>query len=730
MSSLKSLRLLSSPLSRSGRPSLAHSRWVSSVSQNPVTGDIEPSKLKTITTDQPKELPSSSGLVFGRTFTDHMLTIPWKATTGWGPPTIQPYGPLSLPPSATVFHYAQEIFEGLKAYRDATGRVTMFRPDMNMKRMNTSAQRVALPTFNGAALIELLKSLIRKDKHWIPDVPGYSLYIRPTLIGTQPALGVQPPDEALLFVICSPVGPYYPTGFKPIALYGTTEFSRAAPGGIGAFKLGANYAPGVVAQREAAAKGYAQNLWLHGPDHHITEVGTMNTMVVFKQPNGVTELVTPPLDGMILPGVTRDSVLALARDHISGQSAPIDGLTEKLVVSERPVTMKEVKEASQDGRLVEFFGTGTAAVISTVDKIGYLGEDVHIPVGSQTVFGNPPKIPREAERYRSEHPQVPIPALNKHILSSLSLREGKATALRTLVEQYTERHGRVLDASLVYESRPSEGRKTRFESGFNLEEDDGVVMIAHALQHGAKHKVTVCSGFVLNVPDKSSGSRSKQKILVSCAHTLEEIRNSRLARDVLSNPFISSESQDQVKSGSFVITGPPSSPTFHPISAIASSLHRSDLLVLSTSSTTLSENNDVRIRSLPVSPYPAHPGTPIRAHFVVDTKPDDSEEGWTPWVGGTWRKWVKGMVVGYKDFAGRDAQPGTYDALSHLFFQPLPTPGSSGGPIVDEESGAVVGVMLGTRMDNRISGVRGWGVPSEAIFEMFSLPGLELKRKK
>jgi len=327
-------------------------------------------------------VPPASSLVFGRTFTDHMLTIPWTAISGWGAPKIQPYGPLSLAPSATVFHYAQELFEGLKAYRDENGKVTMFRPDMNMKRMNTSAKRCALPTFNGEAVIELLKELVRIDKRWIPAQPGYSLYIRPTLIGTQAVLGVAPPTEALLFVICSPVGPYYPEGFKPVALYGTTEYARAAPGGIGAYKLGANYAPGVVAQKEAAKKGYAQNLWLHGPDHHITEVGTMNTFVVFKHPDGVTELVTPPLDGMILPGVTRDSTLALAREHAAG-TALLDGLPEKgkFVVNERPVTMQEVKQAIEEGRLVEFFGTGTAAVISPVNRIGYLGEDVIIPTG-------------------------------------------------------------------------------------------------------------------------------------------------------------------------------------------------------------------------------------------------------------------------------------------------------------------------------------------------------------
>lgn len=343
--------------------------------------DIEVSRLQVIRTEKPKPTPDPSSLVFGHTFTDHMLTIPWSASSGWGAPQIKPYGPLCLEPSATVFHYAQELFEGLKAYRDANGKITMFRPDMNMKRMNNTAKRIALPSFNGNAVVELIKELIRLDKHWIPDKEGYSLYIRPTFIGTQAALGIAPPNEALLFVICSPVGPYYPQGFKPVALYGTTEYSRAAPGGIGAYKLGANYAPGVMVQKEAAKKGYVQNLWLHGPDHHITEVGTMNAFVVFKHADGVLELVTPPLDGMILPGVTRDSVLALAREHASGE-APVDGMPEgKLVVNERPVTMKEVKEAAEKGTLVEFFGTGTAAVISPVDRIGYLGQDLHIPVG-------------------------------------------------------------------------------------------------------------------------------------------------------------------------------------------------------------------------------------------------------------------------------------------------------------------------------------------------------------
>jgi len=246
--------------------------------------------------------------------------------------------------------------------------------------MLTSAKRIALPTFDNGALLELIKELIRIDKKWIPVKPGYSLYVRPALIGTHKAVAVGPPNEALLFVILSPVGPYYPNGFKPVSLYGTTEYVRAYPGGTGAYKLGANYAPAILPQREAALKGYTQNLWLHGPEHYLTEVGTMNLFVVFRKDDGGYELVTAPLDGMILPGVTRDSVLTLAREH-SSSSHRLSGLPDNLTVSERSVTMREVKEASESGNLVELFGAGTAAVISPVERIGYLGQDIHVPTG-------------------------------------------------------------------------------------------------------------------------------------------------------------------------------------------------------------------------------------------------------------------------------------------------------------------------------------------------------------
>ncbi|OAX33734.1 branched-chain amino acid aminotransferase II [Rhizopogon vinicolor AM-OR11-026] len=344
-----------------------------------MTGEAS-SRLTITKTTSPKELPPSKSLLFGRTFSDHMLRIPWTEATGWGAPSIAPFSDINLSPGATVLHYAQSLFEGMKAYRHEDGTVTMFRPDMNMKRMNSSAQRLALPTFNGDALIECMKELISLDRNWIPKEPGHSLYIRPTLIGTNGTLGVAPPNEALLFVITSPAGPYYPQGFKPVPLHGTTEYIRAAPGGTGAYKLSANYAPGVVAQKSAAKQGYAQNLWLHGPEHWLTEVGTMNLFVVIKDRDGVTELITPPLDGMILPGVTRDSVLTLARNHASGAKR-LQGLPDAIKISERPINMAEIILSSKEGRLVELFGTGTAAVVTPVERIGYNGGDVMIPTG-------------------------------------------------------------------------------------------------------------------------------------------------------------------------------------------------------------------------------------------------------------------------------------------------------------------------------------------------------------
>ncbi|KAI5452690.1 branched-chain-amino-acid transaminase bat2 [Naganishia albida] len=345
--------------------------------------DIDPSLLKVEQLKNPKTPLPSSKLIFGKTFTDHMLTIPWSSESGWEEPVIKEYGPLSLDPSSTVFHYAFCLFEGMKAYRCEDGTIRLFRPDMNMARMNRSAARIALPQFNGEALIELIKKMVVLDSKWIPSEPGYSLYIRPTMIATQNSLGVGPSSKALLFVIASPVGPYYATGFKAISLQATTEYVRAAPGGTGGYKLGANYSPGVVPQVEAAKKGYAQNLWLHGPEHELTEVGTMNLFVVVENEQGETELLTPPLEDLILPGVTRDSVLSIARDHVAGK-IQVPGLpASNFVVSERKMTMPKLSELAKAGKVKEVFGAGTAAIVTSVDNIGYKGEDIPIPAGPE-----------------------------------------------------------------------------------------------------------------------------------------------------------------------------------------------------------------------------------------------------------------------------------------------------------------------------------------------------------
>ncbi|KAI0198191.1 branched-chain amino acid aminotransferase [Astrocystis sublimbata] len=330
--------------------------------------DIDATKLEIQETTKPKDLHDPSTLIFGRNFTDHMLTIEWTQTTGWLAPRIQPYQNLSLDPATCVFHYGFECFEGMKAYRDAGGRVRLFRPDKNMSRFNKSAARIALPTFSSTALTDLIARYASLEQRFIPKERGYSLYLRPTLIGTQATLGVGPPGSALLFVIASPVGPYYPTGFKAIALEATDYAVRAWPGGVGDKKLGANYAPCVLPQLEAASRGFQQNLWLFGPEQYVTEVGTMNLFVALRDAqSGQKELVTAPLDGTILEGVTRDSILALAREKL----AP-----EGWKISERKITMQDLAEASSEGRLLEVFGAGTAAIVSPVRTISWRGKPV------------------------------------------------------------------------------------------------------------------------------------------------------------------------------------------------------------------------------------------------------------------------------------------------------------------------------------------------------------------
>ncbi|KAI9028482.1 aminotransferase [Hyaloraphidium curvatum] len=334
----------------------------------PALAELSSKGLSVTSAPVGKPLVPLKDLVFGKTFTDHMLSVEWTAEKGWLPARIHPYEKLHFDPSAIVLHYGLACFEGMKAYKDKAGNIRLFRPQMNMQRLWKSAHRLALPTFDQKALLELLEDLLKVDEKWIPNERGYSVYIRPTIIGTQESLGVGASNRALLFVILSPVGPYYKSGFAAVSLKATNEYTRAWPGGTGDAKIGANYAPGIRPQIEAGKEGYSQNLWLFGKEDFITEAGTMNFFALLTNEKGEKELVTPPLDGTILPGVTRDSMLTLARDW------------KEFKVSERPITMAELSKAADEGRLHEAFGAGTAAIVAPIKAIKYKGRDIPVPL--------------------------------------------------------------------------------------------------------------------------------------------------------------------------------------------------------------------------------------------------------------------------------------------------------------------------------------------------------------
>ncbi|XP_072777682.1 branched-chain-amino-acid aminotransferase, mitochondrial isoform X1 [Taeniopygia guttata] len=280
------------------------------------------SELELQRSASPRAPPPPQELLFGKVFTDHMLTVEWSRSGGWGRPQIRPFQELRLHPAASALHYAVELFEGLKAFRGDDDKIRLFRPELNMERMQRSARRVCLPEFDGRELLECIRALVRLEGRWVPRDPRSSLYIRPTFIGTEPTLGVAPPGRALLFVLLCPVGPYFPGGFGPVRLLADPRHVRAWPGGAGHCKLGGNYGPCLELQEEARARGCQQVLWLHGPEQLLTEVGTMNLFVFWERPDGGLELVTPPLDGLILPGVTRQSLLELARQGSSGCAKP------------------------------------------------------------------------------------------------------------------------------------------------------------------------------------------------------------------------------------------------------------------------------------------------------------------------------------------------------------------------------------------------------------------------
>ncbi|EIN13179.1 branched-chain amino acid aminotransferase II [Punctularia strigosozonata HHB-11173 SS5] len=330
-----------------------------------------------------KPIPDTKDLVFGQTKTEHMLTCSFDPQTGWGTPEIKPYGPFHLDPMSSCFQYCPTVFEGMKAYIDPSGEARLFRPELNMQRMQRSLARVALPPINTEALLSLVKALVRVERRWIPRTKGCSLYIRPTVIGTRASLGVSASDHALLYIIVSPTGPYFPTGPKPVSLLGIHEHARAWPGGTGGFKLGLNYAPGFMPQRIAAQKGYQQVLWLlndadkdgvednHLKNLRITEAGAMNFFAVRKRDDGDLDVVTPPLDGTILPGVTRQSCIELLSAH--GSRTVLPGLSPetKLHVEERTLTIAELVQWNEEGRLAEAFCVGTAVIVAPVGRIGY-----------------------------------------------------------------------------------------------------------------------------------------------------------------------------------------------------------------------------------------------------------------------------------------------------------------------------------------------------------------------
>ncbi|XP_021114749.1 branched-chain-amino-acid aminotransferase, cytosolic isoform X4 [Heterocephalus glaber] len=315
-----------------------------------------------------KAKPDPNNLVFGTVFTDHMLTVEWSSEFGWEKPHIKPFQNLSLHPASSTLHYAVELFEGLKAYRGHDNKIRLFRPDLNMDRMYRSAVRATLPVFDKEELLQCIQQLVSLDKEWVPYSTAASLYIRPTLIGTEHSLGIKKPSKALLFVILSPVGPYFSSGsFKPVTLWATTQYVRAWQGGTGDCKMGGNYGSSLFAQCHALEKRCQQVLWLYGEDHQITEVGTMNLFLYWINEDGEEELATPPLDGIILPGVTRQSILDLAREW------------GEFKVSERYLTMGDLTQALEGNRVKEMFGSGTACVVCPVSDIVYKDQIIHIP---------------------------------------------------------------------------------------------------------------------------------------------------------------------------------------------------------------------------------------------------------------------------------------------------------------------------------------------------------------
>lgn len=320
--------------------------------------------IKIEKTTSPRQKPDYNNLGFGHYFTDHMFIMDYS-DGAWNNARIVPYQDISLSPAAMVFHYGQEMFEGLKAYYTADGKIQLFRPQKNIERMNRTNERICIPKVNPEDALQAIKAVVEIDKDWIPTKEGTSLYIRPFIIATEPHLGVAPSKTYMFIIILSPVAAYYAEGLNPVKIYIENKYVRAVKGGTGFAKIGANYVASLKAQTEAHEQGYSQVLWLDGVEHkYVDEVGAMNVFFVIDG-----EVVTPSLDeGSILPGVTRDSCLALLRKW-------------GIKATERRITIDELAAAYDEGKLQEVFGTGTAAVISPVGELNYHGKIMTINNG-------------------------------------------------------------------------------------------------------------------------------------------------------------------------------------------------------------------------------------------------------------------------------------------------------------------------------------------------------------
>ena len=322
--------------------------------------------IKITKTTAPKAKPADeSKLGFGKISSDHMFVMDYSVEQGWHDARIVPYAPFQLDPACVVFHYAQELFEGMKAYKAADGRTLLFRPMKNIERMNNTAKRLCIPQINPEDALEAIKALVKVDDEWIPTEPDTSLYIRPFIIATDAHLGVHPSHTYLFIIILSPVGSYYPEGINPVKIYIEREYVRAVKGGTGFAKVGGNYAASLIGQEKAARLGYAQSLWLDGIERkYIDEVGAMNVFFVI---DGT--VVTPALDeGNILPGVTRASCIEMLKSW-------------GMKVEERKLSVDEIVAAHKAGKLNEAFGSGTAAVISPIGELSNDGEKMILNEG-------------------------------------------------------------------------------------------------------------------------------------------------------------------------------------------------------------------------------------------------------------------------------------------------------------------------------------------------------------